>query len=73
VDGGEILGTTLWASGWLSFDAYHFWKKRDPSVIQWHLELEHLPGLWVSPKQLLNLTATVECKLMESIDDQRPT
>lgn len=69
----EILGTTLRASGWLSFDAYHFWQKRDPSVVQWHLELEHLPGLWVSPKQLLNLKAVAEIKLMDTIEDYRPT
>jgi hypothetical protein len=69
----KTLGTKLRASGWLSFDAYHFWQKRDPSVVQWHLELEHLSGLWVSPKQLLNLKAVTEIKLMDAIENHRPT
>ena len=63
---------TLRASGWLSLDAYRFWQQRDPSVVQWHLEVESSPGLWITPKQLLNLKAIAELKLMEGANEGQP-
>ena len=68
----DVLQTTLRASGWLSLDAYRFWQQRDPSVVQWHLEVESLPGLWITPKQLLNLKAIAELKLMEGANEGQP-
>ena len=55
-----LLDTKLRPSGWLSEDAYRFWQKRNPEAVQWHRQLDHLPGLWLSPKQLITLKAVAE-------------
>ncbi len=51
----EYLGTELRPSGWLSDDAYRFWQKRNSEAVQWHRQVDHLPGLWLSPKQIITL------------------
>ncbi|MFY9640486.1 MAG: hypothetical protein WCD20_12780 [Rhodomicrobium sp.] len=58
-----FLDTKLWPSGWLSDDGYRFWQKRNGEAVQWHRQLDYLPGLWLSPKQLLTLQAIAEAKL----------
>ena len=55
-----VLDTKLWPSGWLSEDAHRFWQKRNPEAVQWHRQLDHLPGLWLSPKQLITMKAVAE-------------
>ena len=67
----SILGTQLKPSGWLSDDAYQFWQRRDPKLVQWHRKYE-LPGLWVSPKTLLNLLAITQARLMQGIEGGPP-
>jgi hypothetical protein len=59
-----FLDTTLWPSGWLSEDGCRFWQSRNCEGVQWHRQLDHLPGLWLSPKQLVTLKAVAEGKLM---------
>jgi hypothetical protein len=61
-----FLDTKLWPSGWLSEDAYQFWLERNPEAVQWHRQLDHLPGLWLSPKQLITLKAVAEGTLMSA-------
>ena len=58
-----FLDTKLLPSGWLSEDAYRFWQKRNPEAVQWHRQLDHLPGLWLSPKQLITMKAVAGGKL----------
>ena len=60
-----ILGTTLRPSGWLTEDAFQFWRARGCEFLVYYGQIEHLtPGLWISPKTLLNLKAIAETKLM---------
>ena len=42
-----FLDTKLWPSGWLSDDGYRFWQKRNGEAVQWHRQLDYLPGLWL--------------------------
>jgi hypothetical protein len=58
-----FLDTRLQPSGWLSEDAYRFWQKRDSEAVQWHRQLDYLPGLRFSRKQLLTLKTIAEAKL----------
>ena len=66
-----VLDIKLKPSGWLSEDAYQFWQKRNPKFVQWHRRHE-LPGLWVSPKTLLNLLVIVQAKLMKGVEGGLP-
>lgn len=68
----EVLDTKLWASAWLSAEAHQFWKQRHPRTVQWHVPMEHLSRLWLSPKQLLNINAVMEFKLRATVGDQLP-
>src|SRR5262245_9179905 len=52
-----ILKTILRPSGWLTEDAYQFWHARGCEFLVSYRQVEHLPGLWISPKTLLNLKA----------------
>ena len=61
-----FLDTKLLPSGWLSEDGHRFWQKRTPEAVQWHRQLDHLPGLWLSPKQLITFKAVAEEKLMSA-------
>jgi hypothetical protein len=67
-----LLDTKLGPSGWLSENAYQFWQRRHPELVQWHRKHEHLPGLWVSPKTLLNLLVIAQAKLMQSVEGGQP-
>ena len=66
-----LLSTQLKPSGWLSDDAYQFWQRRNPTFVQWHRKYE-LPGLWVSPKTLLNLLVITQAKVMQGIGGGLP-
>ena len=59
-----ILGTILRPSGWLTEDAYQFWRALGCEFLVYYRQVEHLPELWISPKTLLNLKAIAETKLM---------
>ena len=67
-----LLDTKLRPSGWLSDDAYQFWQRRNPEFVQGHSKHPHLPSLWVSPKQLLNLLAVTRAKLMLAAEGGLP-
>jgi hypothetical protein len=58
-----ILGTILRPSGWLTEDAYQFWRVRGCEFLVYYRQVERLPRLWISPKTLLNLRAIAETKL----------
>jgi hypothetical protein len=64
----QVLGTTLYPSGWLSDDAFRFWERRGSKVLQYYRQMDHLGGLWISPKALLTLKGIAEAKLGEAED-----
>jgi hypothetical protein len=59
----EVLATTLRPSGWLSEDAYAFWRSRNPEAVAGHRRMEPFLHLWISPGQLLNLMAIDRSKI----------
>lgn len=50
-----FLDVRLRPSGWLSEDAYAFWRRRDALAVAGHRRIEPFLNFWISPKQLLNL------------------
>jgi hypothetical protein len=58
-----ILGTILRPSGWLTEDAFQFWRARGCEFLVCYRQAEHIPRLWISSKTLLNLKAIAETKL----------
>lgn len=62
----EFLATELSPSGWLSGDAYAFWRSRRPEAVAGHRRMEPFLQLWISPLQLLNLL-TIDRSKIESL------
>jgi hypothetical protein len=59
-------------SGWLSDEARSFWAARNPDAVRFHVREDTFPGLWISPKQLLNLMSVCETLLMMDDQDGKP-
>lgn len=55
---------TLVPSGWLSMDAYGFLSSRsDGRSVRWHCREPEHGELWLSPKQLLNVSTLLRLSL----------
>jgi hypothetical protein len=67
----EVLATTLRPSGWLSEDAYAFWRSRSPDAVAGHRRVEPFLHLWISPGQLLNLMTIDRSKLEAWLESAR--
>lgn len=71
----EVLGVEIRPSGWLSEDAYAFWRRRNADSVAGYRQVEPLLQLWISPKQLLNLMTIDRTKIeawMQSAADDAP-
>jgi hypothetical protein len=71
----EVLDCEMRTSGWLSDDAYRFWQKRGHFTMDWYRQPDHLGGLWINPKALLNLEWLARRRmerLLESVDASTP-
>lgn len=62
----ERLGVKIRPSGWLSEDAYAFWRRRDAFAVAAYRRIEPFLDLWISPKQLLNLM-TIDLAKIEAL------
>jgi hypothetical protein len=59
----EFLNTKLHPSGWLSEDAYAFWRRRNAESVAGYRRVEPFLDLWISPGQLLNLLTIDRIKI----------
>jgi hypothetical protein len=67
-----ILGTKLGPSGWLSDDAYLFWKARACRFLEdGYRQVEQLPGLWLSVKAIMTLRDIAVAR-MKDLEDPSP-
>src|SRR5262245_37413137 len=65
-----VLGTKLGPSGWLSEDAYLFWKARGCRFLEdGYRQVDHLPGLWLSFKAIMTMRDIATASLMDLADD----
>ena len=65
----QVLDCKLQPSGWLSDDAYRFWRNRGHWSIEGYRQMDHFEGMWLSPKALLTLWAINRAKL-DAIKEQ---
>jgi hypothetical protein len=67
------LDTKLAPSGWLSEDAYLFWKARGCRFLEdAYRQVEHLPGMWLSAKAILRLRDITVAKMMDWGERTKP-
>ena len=67
----SVLETTLYPSGWLSEDAYHFWQDRGCFFLQWYQQVDDFKGMWLSPKALLTLRDLAAAQMMDWSEDAK--
>jgi len=67
----NVLGTTLYPSGWLSDDAYRFWLDRGCPYLRSYRQLDHFKGMWISPKALLTLRDIAVARMMDWSEDAK--
>jgi ribosomal protein S18 acetylase RimI-like enzyme len=66
-----FLATKLGPSGWLSEDAHRYWRARGFKYIDYYRQVDHLPGMWLSPPTLMTLRNIAVARMMDWSEDAK--